>query len=629
MAGSVKRRVRKLRSVGNNEFADWLEAREVARSETIPLWRWEQENPKPEGDNSAPSAAVVATRKNYINFFKEKIDLKKVVIPEVDQDIINKIRKNKEVLKGKAEKATENELRTIYKVLKRLDNEEKKIKYRYDFKAFDEDFFDDLQDRVPTADFHFEMVGLYKAAPRACVVCPRGHAKSTTARKYLLHQILYKLSTYIIIVGASEEMAAQNLRWVRDQLTDNEKLTDVFGYFKNKDKWADTEFQTNTGIKVSAKGAGQKIRGANEKGRPDLIYIDDLEEDEQVSSKDRRSKLAKWFSQALLPCKSRNGRVIITGTILHMDSLLQNISENKVKDHVSWQVLWYSAISTKNGKETALWPEHKPLVELQRLREIDPETFAQEYQNNPSSGAMAVFQRDEYNYITSDDIRVTKEGDTYVRNKKVNVLMTTDLALSEREGADYTVFMMTGMDDDSNLYVLEYERFRSSDPYEQINIIFEMLQKWSCDSITMERVALQHTFKKMLDREMTVRNKFFFIHEIARSNIRKIYRIKSLKAPIKANKIFWDREHYVIEEELSQVTATSLGTRDDVIDALSDAWEIQVQLTETTTKSTPEINTLAWCIEQGGFLTCDEQDEQMMYDSGEGYNDNYNDNYRY
>ncbi|NIM44927.1 MAG: hypothetical protein GTO54_04735 [Nitrososphaeria archaeon] len=277
--------------------------------------------------------------------------------------MIERIREKKSVLKNKARDSRTNdkELKTIYKMMKRLDAEEKRIIYRYDFKRFDEDCFQELQDRVETAPFHFEMFGLYQDSRRACVVCPRGHAKSTTARKYILHQILYQETQYTIIVGASEDMAAQNLRWVRDQLVDNAAITSVYGYLKNKDKWADTEFQTNTGIKVSAKGAGQKIRGANEKGRPDLIYMDDMEEDEQVSSKDRREKLRKWMTQAVMPALSRNGRIIITGTILHLDSLLKNISRNLIKDHIDWDVLWYQAITTREGKEEALWPEHKPL----------------------------------------------------------------------------------------------------------------------------------------------------------------------------------------------------------------------------------------------------------------------------
>ena len=616
MPGSTKKRARTLRKQGNHDLADWLEEREKARAEGATLWEWDRDHPKPGGDPAKLPKSKLIFQENEINHFRNSEDLKKKYkIPPYEKDILDKIIKNKAEMKKKAIDAgareSEAELKTIYKVLKRLDNEEKKIIYKYDFAAFDRDFFKDIQDRVDTAPFHFEMISMYEANPRSCVVCPRGHAKSTIARKYILHQILYQTTSYTIIVGASEDMAAQNLRWVRDQLTDNPLVLEIYGYLKNKDKWADTEFQTNNGIKVVAKGAGQKIRGANEKGRPDFIYIDDLEEDEQVSSKDRRAKLRKWFTQALLPAKSRKGRIIITGTILHLDSLLKNISENKVKDHLPWQVLWYEAISKgDDGNEKALWEEHKPLSELRTLRETDPETFAQEYQNNPTSGAMAVFTREEYKYMDPEDIRFDKaKSKIYVKEKLVNVLLTIDLAISEREGADYTVFKITGMDENSNLYVLEYERFRTSDPYEQIDMIFYLLKKWHADMLTMEQVAFQKTFKRILEYEMKERDIFPWVHEVSRQQIRKIFRIKSLRAPIKAGKIVWQHDHIDLEEELSQVSATSLGKHDDVIDCLADAWEVQVELSEDRDGPTAPINSVEWLIEQNMFPTCVEQEE--------------------
>lgn len=624
MAGSVKKRIGLLRESGDHDLADWLELRERAKASGGVMWRWDKENPKP-GCKEVPIPTANAANprpgilKNKINFFKENPELlkKNNDIPAYQLEIIEKIRDNKKKLKARAKSISESgeqaetELKTLYQVLKKLDNEEKKIIFQYDFQAFDEYMFEDLQDRVPTASFHNEMIGLYNTTPRACVVCPRGHAKSTTARKYILHQILYKLTKYAILIGASEDMAAQNLRWVRDSISDNPKIVDLYGVLKNPDKWADTEFQTKDGIKVVAKGAGQKIRGVNEKGRPDFIYIDDLEEDEQVSSRDRREKLRRWFTQALLPAKSRTGRIIITGTILHLDSLLKNISENNVKDHLPWQVLWYQAISKdENGVETALWEEHKPLSELRALRETDPETFAQEYQNSPNSGSMAVFNREEYSYIRDIDIRVDNvDKRVYVLDQPVNLVLTTDLALSEREGADYTVFMMSGMDSKSNLYVIEYMRFRSSDPYEQIDLMFDMMRRWGCEVMTMEQVAFQKTFKRILEYEMEKRGVFFYIHEVSRQLVRKIFRIKSLKAPIRAQKIMWQESDYDLEDELAQVSATSLGKHDDIIDCLADAWEVQVELSEDRPQDGPGINTIEWAIEEGLLPTVSETGE--------------------
>ena len=624
MAGATKRRIRRLRESGNDSLADWLVEKEVARAEGLSLAAWEKEHKKPpeknEDGNDIETDTDFDKTVHKINHFRDSDHLRiNAVIPRNIELILDKIKDSKKLLKEKAMSAAKRhadaELKTIFKVLKRLDSEEKKIIYEYDFQAFDRDFFDDLQDRVPTAQFHFEMVSLYNSASRSCVVCPRGHAKSTMARKYILHQILYKKATYVIIGGSSEDMAAQNLRWIRDQICDNKKILEVFGYLKNKDKWADTEFQTNNGIKVTAKGAGQKIRGANEKGRPDLIYLDDLEEDEQVSSADRRYKLRRWFTNALLPAKSKKGRVIITGTILHMDSLLKNISENKVKDHIPWQVLWYQAIwKDDDGDEHALWEAHKPLEELQKLREVDPQTFAQEYQNNPVSGAMAVFNRDEYKYVSDKDVRVDeKTGVVYVRGGKVNVLLTTDMAVSEKEGADYTVFMITGMDQHSNLYVLEYERFRTSDPYEQIELIFKMAARWGADTATMETVAFNMTFKRLLERDIEKRGIMLYIHELTRQNIRKIFRIKALKGPIKAGRVFWQQCHTELEDELDQVTATGLGTHDDVIDALADAWDVQMEMIDEREPPKADVNTVQWLIDEGQFPTVEEAEEMALY----------------
>ena len=69
-----------------------------------------------------------------------------------------------------------------------------------------------------------------------------------------------------------------------------------------------------------------KLRGLrwNNK-RPNLVVVDDLENDEAVVNRDRREKLKRWFNGALLPCLSDTGIVRVVGTILHLDSLLESL----------------------------------------------------------------------------------------------------------------------------------------------------------------------------------------------------------------------------------------------------------------------------------------------------------------
>lgn len=387
---------------------------------------------------------------------------------------------------------------------------------------------------------------------------------SSVSRLYILHQILNAECRYVIFLGSSEDMAGQNMRWVRDQLIENTKIMDIYGNLQGKGKWAETEFITSTGIKVVAKGAGQKIRGANEKGRPDLVYVDDLESDDEVGNKENRYKLANWFTRAVMPIRSKDGRFIVTGTILHVDSLLKNIALNRHRDHIPWSVLWYQALyANDSGEHKSLWPEMHPVANLLELKRVNEQTFAQEYQNNPSSGGMMVFNKAWYTHFLKSDIEIKDDG-VYMLGKLLEVIITTDLAISEREGADYTVIMVSGMDERGVLYVLDINRFRTADIFDIINEIFIAASTWHCDFVSIETVSFQRTIKKQIEREFEARRQFLHIEEMTRSRTTKMARIKSLQAPIKSGKIQWLDEHVELENELDATTATRLPSHDDV-----------------------------------------------------------------
>jgi hypothetical protein len=516
--------------------------------------------------------------------------------------------------RAKTEKLPEEKLKEFALAIERADAEQKKIIYKYDFARFVDELFapledeigeeEVLQDKVATPEFHLEMYNAFCQSKRVCVVCPRSHGKSSAARLYILHQILNRKVRYVILIGSSEDMAAQNLRWIRDQLIDNPRIIKLYGNLQNKSKWAETEFVTSTKIKVVAKGAGQKLRGANEKGRPDLVYVDDLEDDENVASRDSRAKLVRWFKEAILPMKSKDGCFIMTGTILHIDSLLRNVAKNMVRDHIKWDVLWYEALSKdKNGKEVALWPAVKPLHELQKLREIDPQTFSQEYQNNPVSGGMAVFKIEWFPSYKKEDVYVSYEKkQVFVHGNLVNVMLHTDLAISEKDGADFTVLAVSGMDSRGDVYWLEVMRFRSSDIFEIIEMIFKLLRDWCCDYVTMEAVAFQKAVQRQIERKMEEEDFYFHIEEMKRFGTTKMARVKGLQSPIRAGKMHFLDEHFsYIEEEFLRMTATRLPPHDDFMDCVADGWEKQIEARAEKKGQVTEVNTIAWA-EKMGFL---------------------------
>jgi len=150
-------------------------------------------------------------------------------IPQKDIDLYKKIdeviKKCKEQIPDK--ELTDQEIRLAASIIIRLKSEQLKIKYKYDFFAFVEDMFPELQDKAVTPEFHIEMYNSYIQNLRCCTVCPRGHAKSTTARIFILHQILTGAVNYVVVIGASEEIASQNISWIKDQIETNITIRDM------------------------------------------------------------------------------------------------------------------------------------------------------------------------------------------------------------------------------------------------------------------------------------------------------------------------------------------------------------------------------------------------------------------
>ena len=154
--------------------------------------------------------------------------------------------------------------------------------------AFAGTFLSPLYDQPrPTPDFHREIWKLYCSDHLQCAVAaPRNHAKSTAlTHDYGLAVALFREQQYIIILGATEEMAIEHLGDIAGELRGNEDLVREFG-IKGflTDQKTDIVVECNDGyaFRFIARGGEQKIRGKKWKGaRPGLILGDDIEDDEQ------------------------------------------------------------------------------------------------------------------------------------------------------------------------------------------------------------------------------------------------------------------------------------------------------------------------------------------------------------
>lgn len=309
---------------------------------------------------------------------------------------------------------------------------------------------------LETPLFHREILDMVSTSKKhIAIAAPRGHAKSTVVGLvYASWMVLYQKHHFILLVSDTYTQSVEFVNTIKMELESNIRIRWLFGD-QQSNFWRDGVFITTGNVKVMARAQGQKIRGLKfRQYRPDLLIFDDLENDESVRTYEQRRKLADWFGRAALPALAKDGRAVVIGTILHHDSLLSNMINNK-GEFSSWGTLMYKAITMlPDGTEQALWVEHLNLEILHRMKS-DPEfdgflgsiVFSQEYQNEPFSAEDAVFKSE---WLEEAKRKGTDRAlinnfiyDTWDLGYMV-IAGGVDLAISKKDGSDYTAMAVIG-----------------------------------------------------------------------------------------------------------------------------------------------------------------------------------------
>jgi len=443
-----------------------------------------------------------------------------------------------------------------------------------------------FDDAAGIPQFHKELWG-YACADDKCVAiaAPRGHAKSTAGTlAYALAAILFRANRFVVIVSDTESQAAMFLGNLKQELADNETLADLFLLTKDEKgvvfaKETETDlivtFQDGHKCRVIAKGAEQKLRGMNWDGtRPDLIICDDLENDELVMNKERREKLRRWFFGALLPALSPKGRIRVWGTILHSDSLLESFmpkENDKAVVEVGLKMfsrikrgMWLSAKYRAHDGEfkELLWPERfskEFFMEKQKefTQQGISDVYSQEYLNRPIDDSVAYFKKRDFLSMSEEDLA-----------KPMVYYITGDLAISEKEKADYTVFVVGGVDEDRRLHVINVVKERM-DGREIVDTILALHRTYEPEAIGLEEMQISKAIGPFLREEMIAQNTFPNMVPMKHMNKDKLSRARSIQARVRARTVKFDKEadwYTSFEDELLKFPRSA---RDDQVDAFA------------------------------------------------------------
>lgn len=236
------------------------------------------------------------------------------------------------------------------------------------------------------APFHRELVKLLEARGSAvrpvAVAAPRGFAKTTLVSfGYVLHQVLFQRRRFVVIGSDTADLAGDLTNYLRLELELNPRLAEDFGPACACQGPAG-DFVVGGRTRVLARGSGQRLRGVKHgRHRPDLVILDDLENDKNVKNPRLVRACLEWVSAAVYPAIDPGGSLFIIGTILARKSALAVMVNSPEEPWSRYTRRVYRALDDQGR---SLWPARHPADELlEQKRLMGTRAFNIEKQNNP------------------------------------------------------------------------------------------------------------------------------------------------------------------------------------------------------------------------------------------------------
>lgn len=474
--------------------------------------------------------------------------------------------------------------------------------------------------RSESAPFHKECWELCTSPQRfVAIAAPRGHAKSSAITLgYGLATLLFRERKFMLLISDTESQASLFLGLFKAELQENNDLIDLFGIKRNekgmvqfrKDSETDIIVDCTDGhqFRIIAKGAEQKLRGLIWNGsRPDIIMCDDIENDELVMNKERRDKMRRWFNGALIPCRADHGIIRMVGTILHMDSLLERFMPNPsdrttvtdgLKQYSTKKTLW-KAIKYRAHNEDfteLLWPSKKKAQDFkdlyeQAVMEGATDTYSQEYLNYPLDESVSFFKRADFMPIREEE-----------KDLSLHYYITADLAISQEQRADYSVFIVAGVDEAKRIHIKNIIRERM-DGREIVDTLIGLQRLYNPVAVGIEEMQVSQSIGPFLNEEMFKQNVFLNLYPLKHMGKDKLSRARSIQARMRVKGVKFDKEADWYAKFEDECLTFPRGKNDDQVDAFAYVGKmLDVLIEAPTAKEQSDMDYLEE-LEQSGLNT--------------------------
>lgn len=255
-----------------------------------------------------------------------------------------------------------------------------------------------------TPEFHEDIIrDWHSPIERVVDIVFRGGAKSTLAEEAITVLACFRDFRNCVVLGESETRAKERLTSIKNELNTNPYIEDLFGDLGEGSAmvWTETKVVLSNGVCLQALGRGQSLRGIKHLDqRPDLLFVDDLEDAESVADPEQRQKWRRWFFSVVLPAMvpPAERRIRVAGTPLDRDALLEHMAADK-----RWHTrrIPIKHVDPDTGTWRASWPARFPLAAVDEIEKEfrengEQQLFAQEYMCVAEDPAQKPFTRDMF-----------------------------------------------------------------------------------------------------------------------------------------------------------------------------------------------------------------------------------------
>jgi predicted phage terminase large subunit-like protein len=225
-----------------------------------------------------------------------------------------------------------------------------------------------------------------------------------------------------------------------------------------------------------------------------------------------------------------------------------------------WRSVKYKAHNPDFTK--VLWPERHPAESLRKIRQeyIEqglPDVYSQEYLNVPIDEARTYFKRSDFLQMGEEDFK-----------KKKNFYVACDLAISEKEKADWTVMGVGGVDEDGVLHIVDIIRDRM-DGLEIVNTMLAVQRLREPEVFGIEEGQISKSIGPFLNLAMVEQNTYPTILGLSPHKSDKASRARSIQARMRAGAVKFDKGadwYQTLEDEMMRFPR---DRHDDQVDAMA------------------------------------------------------------